>query len=81
MSKWDLMLNEELKKQTIDLHQFVRQCCYGLKVKPEQVIDELLDHDNEQEIKAGDMAPDALRAHINTWLDDGMLYLSGKKLG
>ena len=72
MSKWDLLLEVELKKQTIDLHQFVMRCCYGIAATPEQVIDNLLSFEDEIDVKNGNITTSELRLHIELWLANGM---------
>lgn len=78
MDKWDLLLEAELKKQTIDLHQFVTRCCYGLKVEPQRVIDHLLANADEVDIKDGNITMETLRLHIELWLANGMPHYSHK---
>jgi hypothetical protein len=81
MDKWDLMLQDELKKQTIDLHQFVTRCCSGLQIDPQKVIDRLLSADDEQDVINGEVPAESLRLHIELWATAGKLYYSGKELG
>jgi len=80
MNKWDLMLQEELKKQSVDLHQFVQRCCMGLLLTAQQVIDELLSPDDEQDIINGDVPLEVLRLHVEVWISSGMPFYSGKSL-
>ena len=80
MNKWDLMLQEELKKQSVNLHQFVQRCCLGLPLTDQQVIDELLSPDDEQDIINGDVPLEVLRLHIEVWISSGMPFYSGKSL-
>lgn len=78
MDKWDLMLQDELKKQTIDLHQFVTRCCSGLQIDPQQVIDRLLSVDDEQDIINGLVSAESLRLHIKVWCEMGKPHYSGR---
>ena len=78
MDKWDLMLQDELKKQTIDLHQFVTRCCSGLQIAPQQVIDRLLSVDDEQDIINGLVSAESLRLHIKVWCEMDKPHYSGK---
>lgn len=80
MNKWDLMLQEELKKQSINLHQFVQRCCAGFAVCPQQVIDQLLSKDDEQDIINGDIPAESLQLHIKLWIKAGQPHYSGKIL-
>lgn len=78
MNKWDFLLEAELKKQTIDLHQFVTRCCYGIAVTREQVIDNLLSVEDEIDVKNGNISASELRLHIELWLASGMPQYSHK---
>jgi len=79
MSKWDVMLQNELKKQSIDLYQFVQRCCSGFPVKVQQVIDHLLSVDDEQDIINGEVPAESLRLHIELWISAGKPHYSGKR--
>ena len=79
MNKWDLMLQEELKKLPIDLYHFVQRCCIGFSVNAQQVIVHLLSVEDEQDIINGATPADALRLHIKLWIESGMPDYSGKK--
>jgi hypothetical protein len=78
MNKWDVMLQEELKKQSIDLYQFVQRCCASFPVTAQQVIDHLLAIEDEQYIINGDTTADSLHLFIELWIDEGMSHKSGK---
>ena len=78
MNKWDLLLEVELKKQTIDLHQFVARCCLSIAVTPEQVIDNLLSFEDETDIKDGNITTSTLRLHIELWFANEMPQYSHK---
>ena len=80
MNKWDLMLQEELKKQPVDLYQFVQRCCENFHIIAQEVIDNLLSIDDEQDIINGEIPVESLRLHIKVWIDAGKLHYSGKKL-
>ena len=77
MNKWDLMLQEELKKQAIDLYQFVQRCCAGFPVNDQQVIDHLLSVDDEKDIINGQVAAHSLQLQIELWCAEGMPHKSG----
>ncbi|MCC5792828.1 MAG: hypothetical protein JJT82_09525 [Legionellaceae bacterium] len=81
MNKWDLRLQEELKKLPVDLYHFVQRCCVGFSVNGQQVIDHLLSVDDEQDIINGDTPADSLQLHIKLWIEGGMPHYSGKQLG
>jgi hypothetical protein len=61
-----------------NLITFVQQCCVGLPVNEQQVIEHLLSVDDEQDIINGDTPMDSLQLHIQLWLDAGMPHYSGK---
>jgi hypothetical protein len=78
MNKWDIMLQEALKKKHIALFQFVQRCCVGLSINAQQVIDHLLSIEDEQDIINGDTPADSLRLHVKLWIENGMPHYSGK---
>ena len=78
MNRWDLLLDEALKNQPINLHQFVTRCCYGLTVSSKQVIDNLLSFEDKADVKNGNITTSALRLHIELWLANGMPHYSPK---
>ena len=61
-----------------NLTRFVHQCCRGLSVTPQQVIDNLLSVDDEVDIINGDVPAESLRLHIQVWIENNMPYYSGK---
>ena len=81
MDKWDLMLQDKLKTQVIDVHQFVTRCCLGFAVEPQEVIDRLLSIEDEQDIINGEILADSLKLHIQVWIEMGKPHYSGKELG
>lgn len=78
MDKWDLMLQDELKKQVIDLHQFVTKCCIGFEANPQQVLDHMLSVEDEQDIIHGLIPVETLKLHIKIWCEIGMPHYSDK---
>lgn len=81
MNKWDLMLQEELRKQPVDLYQFVQRCCVGFPVTSQQVINHLLSVEDEEDIIHSGMTVEMLRLHIKLWFKSGMPHYSGKQFG
>ncbi|WP_028389623.1 hypothetical protein [Legionella fairfieldensis] len=81
MNKWDLMLQEELKKQPINLYRFVEQCCSGFSVSAQQVIDHLLSLEDEQDIINSEIPIESLKLHIEVWIKAGKPHYSGKQIG
>lgn len=81
MNKWDLMLQNELKKQPIELYQFVQRCCVDLPVKAQQVIDNMLSANDEKDIINGVVSAESLRLYIEVWISTGKPYYSKKKPG
>lgn len=59
---------------------FVGQCCIGLPVNAQQVIEHLLSVDDEQDIINGEIPEESLRLHIKLWVEAGRPHYSGKKL-
>ena len=78
MNRWDLMLQDELNKQSINLYQFVQRCCANFTIQPQQVIDHLLSIEDEQDIINGDIPAESLQLHINLWIKAGQPHYSGK---
>lgn len=78
MNKWDLLLEETLKKKTINLNQLVTRCCYGSKTEPQEVLDKLLSVEDEQDIVGGYITAEELRLHIELWIANGKPHYSGK---
>lgn len=76
MNKWDLLLQAELKKRTIDLTEFVTNCCQGLDVNAQRVIESLLSTEDRQDINNRDIPPESVRAHIENWISHGMPHNS-----
>ena len=78
MNKWDLMLQKELKKQPINLYQFVQRCCVGFSINTQQVIDHLLSENDEQDIINGQIPMGTLKLHIQVWIEMGKPHYSRK---
>jgi hypothetical protein len=62
------------------LIRFVEQCCIGIPVKAQQVIELLLSVDDEQDIINDEIPEESLRLHIKLWVETGKPHYSGKKL-
>lgn len=80
MNKWDLMLQEELKKQPVNLYRFVEQCCSSFYVSVQEVIDHLLSLEDEQDIINGEIPIESLKLHIEVWIKAGKPHYSGKPI-
>ena len=78
MNKWDSLLEDALKKKTINLKQLVTRCCYGLNVDPQQVINELLSVDDQNDIESGCITAEELRLHIELWVINEKPNYSGR---
>lgn len=61
-----------------NLTEFVRRCCMGLPVTPQQVIDNLLSTDDEIDIINGNTPAESSRLHVQLWIKNNMPYYSGK---
>ena len=62
------------------LTRFVEQCCIGLPVNAQQVVEHLLSVDDEQDIINDEIPEESLRLHIKLWVEAGKPHYSGKKL-
>ena len=78
MNKWDLLLEEAIRKKTVNLKQLITRCCYGLKTDPQEVLDKLLCVEDEQDIVSGYITAEELRLHIELWVFNDKPYYSGK---
>lgn len=78
MDKWEELLKQELTSEKVDLIVFVKRACNGLPIEPRKVIDNMLSVNDEQEIIKGKISKELIRLHIETWLKDGSLHISGK---
>lgn len=81
MNKWDAILQEELKKQPVNLYWFVEQCCSGFSVSAKQVIDHLLSLEDEQDIINGEISIETWKLNIEVWIKAGKPHYSGKQIG
>ncbi len=69
------------KGEQLNLLGFVAQCCKGLNVSPQQVVEQLLSVDDELDIITGDLTTASLKTAIALWTAQGTPYRSGKKRG
>ncbi|KTD02656.1 hypothetical protein [Legionella feeleii] len=60
--------------------RYTEQCCLGLDVEAQEVIDRLLSIEDEQDIISGQIPMESLRLHIEVWKKAGKPHYSGKDL-
>ena len=71
----DLSLIEKNNQLVVE---FVRECCVGLIIKPQEVIDHFLAVEDEEDIINGLIPIDSLRLHIKLSIANGKPHYSGK---
>ena len=71
---------EHIQENKSNLTRFITQCCNGITVDPQQVIDHLLSIEDELDIKNGNISAEVLRLSIQLWISGGMLHQSAKSM-
>lgn len=71
---------EHIQENKSNLTRFITQCCKGITVDPQQVIDHLLSIEDVLDIKNGNISAEVLRLSIQLWMSGGMPYQSGKSM-